>query len=322
MGRFYVKTRKGAARQGPFSSEQLKALAAGGKLKPDYLVSKDGGETWYLAGNITDLPRPKTAPAPRPPGSPAAARRPMEPRKAVRSAVSALAEQVEVVRREGPVRKRRFPLAAVAGVVLGLGTAGVVAYAFFASDRAARNEDANASAAVAPGAVPGQRDKPPAESNGEAGHPVPPAPEPRPTPPVPPARPAPAPPVPVARPDGNLEPSKFARSFQIVSVAYGGQSVRAMGSELTFHLTNRTDQTIQSAKGHVWLYDPDGVFLTALPVELDEPVPPGGTVPYSDVWMALRGPVYGLLDRAAKQMKFRFAAAEVTYEGGQVEKID
>lgn len=54
MSSFYVKTEADVAAKGPFTSAQLRALAARGKIKPNYLVSKDG-RTWYVAEKISDL---------------------------------------------------------------------------------------------------------------------------------------------------------------------------------------------------------------------------------------------------------------------------
>ena len=50
----YVKTKEGAPVQGPFTLAQVKAFAAGGKLKPHHLISKDGRQ-WYLLKNVKGL---------------------------------------------------------------------------------------------------------------------------------------------------------------------------------------------------------------------------------------------------------------------------
>ena len=49
---------KGGTRYGPVSMDQLKELAARGKLGPDDLVWREGLETWVRARTIPDLPFP------------------------------------------------------------------------------------------------------------------------------------------------------------------------------------------------------------------------------------------------------------------------
>ena len=90
-----------------------------------------------------------------------------------------------------------------------------------------------------------------------------------------------------------------------------------MGSRLSFNLTNRTGLEIKSAKGQIRLYDPSGGYLAGLPTEIDEPVKPGGTVLKEGVWMEVGGMILGMLNSSAKQMKFKFAAEEITYTNGR-----
>jgi len=323
MSRFYIKTRKGADAQGPFTAEQLKALAARGRLKPHYLVSKDG-QTWYLAENIKDLPRLRQATGssarPKAPRRPNQARRPAQPPAAGApvSAVVALAAEVEAVRREGPAQTKRFPVGAVAGVVIGLAAAGVGGYLLFGRGGKGTSAAGANDSALAAKSPDGARASPQQPAPMPGPGPAALGPSPSPSPPV---RRAPEKPAPVPRPDGRAEPARTPRSFQVLSVTYGGQVVQAMGSELTFHLTNQTGKAMQSLQGSIRLYDDRGGYLIGLPVKLTGPIQPGARVPVIDVWMELDGTIYGLLDRASKQMAFRFAADRVTYEDGTTETL-
>jgi TM2 domain-containing membrane protein YozV len=56
----------GGQRLGPVSSEQLKDLAAAGKLGPDDLVWKEGMDDWVPAGKVKKLLPATTAGAPAP----------------------------------------------------------------------------------------------------------------------------------------------------------------------------------------------------------------------------------------------------------------
>ncbi len=163
--------------------------------------------------------------------------------------------------------------------------------------------------------------------------PAPPAPTPPPTPPapvtppattpatpsgpvvVPPPRDAPTPPPP--RPNTKAEPATKPQALAILTVMYGGQQVQAMGSRLSFTLTNRTGLEIKSAKGQIRLYDPSGGYLAGLPAEIDGPIKRGGTVVKEGVWMEVGGMILGMLNTSSKQMKFKFAAEEITYTNGR-----
>jgi hypothetical protein len=103
----------------------------------------------------------------------------------------------------------------------------------------------------------------------------------------------------------------------VVTVTYGGQEVQAMGSRLRFNLTNRTGLEIKSAKGQIRLYDPSGGYLIGLRTQIDEPVKPGGTLVKEGVWMDVGGMILGMLNTSSKQMKFKFAAEEITYTNGR-----
>ena len=132
---------------------------------------------------------------------------------------------------------------------------------------------------------------------------------------VPPPREAPTPPPP--SPNTKAEPPTKPQAYQVITATYGGQEVQAMGSRLSFNLTNRTGLDIQSAKGQIRLYDPAGGYLAGLPTEIDEPVKPGGTVLKEGVWMEVGGMILGMLNTSSKQMKFKFAAEEITYTNGR-----
>jgi len=132
---------------------------------------------------------------------------------------------------------------------------------------------------------------------------------------VPPPRDAPTPPPP--RPSTKAEPPTKPQAFSILSVTYGGQEVQAMGSRLSFNLTNRTGLDIQSAKGQIRLYDSSGGYLVGLPTEIDEPIKRGATLVKEGVWMEVGGMILGALNTSSKQMTFKFAAEEVTYTNGR-----
>ncbi len=132
---------------------------------------------------------------------------------------------------------------------------------------------------------------------------------------VPPPRDAPTPPPP--RPNTKAEPATKPQALAVVTVTYGGQQVQAMGSRLSFNLTNRTGLEIKSAKGQIRLYDPSGGYLAGLPVEIDGPIKRGGTVVKEGVWMEVGGMILGMLNTSSKQMKFKFAAEEITYTSGR-----
>jgi len=132
---------------------------------------------------------------------------------------------------------------------------------------------------------------------------------------VPPPREAPTPPPP--SPNTKAEPPTKPQAYQVITVTYGGQEVQAMGSRLSFNLTNRTGLEIKSAKGQIRLYDPSGGYLAGLPTEIDEPVKPGGTVLKEGVWMEVGGMILGALNASSKEMKFKFAAEEITYTNGR-----
>ncbi|MGB2820711.1 MAG: hypothetical protein WBF17_06990, partial [Phycisphaerae bacterium] len=104
-------------------------------------------------------------------------------------------------------------------------------------------------------------------------------------------------------------------------VKYGGQVVRAMGSQLAFILTNTSGKDIRSVKGHVRLYDPSGSYLVGLPVEITDPIKTGAAITRKGVWLEVGGLTLGMLDESSDKMKFKFAADEVTYEGGETEKF-
>jgi hypothetical protein len=66
-------TRDGKQRLGPFTSEQLRQLAAGGLLESSHMVLKDGSRKWVPAGSIRGLfpsAPPIAAPAPATPLAP------------------------------------------------------------------------------------------------------------------------------------------------------------------------------------------------------------------------------------------------------------
>ena len=102
-----------------------------------------------------------------------------------------------------------------------------------------------------------------------------------------------------------------------MSVAYAGQEVQAMGSQLSFAFTNRCGRGIRSVKGHIRLYDTTGKYLIGLPTEIDGPVAAGRTVHKRKVWITLDGSVLEMLDKFGKRIKIRFAADQVTYTDGK-----
>ena len=73
MAEFQIKTSENGKVQGPFSSGQLKKLVGQGKLRPEYLVSANGGASWHPATRVSGLefpspaPRPESTPPPMPP---------------------------------------------------------------------------------------------------------------------------------------------------------------------------------------------------------------------------------------------------------------
>lgn len=46
---------RGETERGPFTTAQLKALAAGSRIRPDDLVWKEGTDTWIAAADVADL---------------------------------------------------------------------------------------------------------------------------------------------------------------------------------------------------------------------------------------------------------------------------
>lgn len=305
VGTYYVKTRKDGRTQGPFTADQLKALAAGGKLKPHYLVSKDG-ETWYLAQNIQDLPAARSA----------------RPEASTAGAAAKPTAQAPAPRRVPARRRRPLPVAAVIGLASAIGTAGLVGYIVYRPDRTPTGQgdgvgppDPNQLAANVGGGA-NTPPRPPAPkpgggnlTGGSAADPPAPRPDPG------PGHGPPSMPRPEARPEPPVPP----RSFEVLSVAYAGQTLRAMGSELLFKLTNKTGKDIRSVQGQIRLYGPAGAFLVALPVEIREPIAAGATVEHGDVWLSVGGTLLVLLEESSKQMKYRFTAEKVTYADGETE---
>ena len=319
MTNFYIRTKEHAPTQGPFTPEQLRALAAKGKVKPHYLVSKDG-HTWYVAANIHDLPVPPTAPPPA------------EPDQIV---LTPLPDTKASAPASDPM-----PKVLLTGLVIVLlGVVGVTGYFLFIE-----NDDGTGLDNEIPGLVgspgPGPANPAPQTPNSPVEPPNPPTPPvepptppvepPTPVPPVgpvnppvkPPVRPPVSPtPTPTPRPTGDFEPLRPDRSFEILSVTYGGQVTRAMGSQLTFGLTNRTGRAIRSFKGEIWIYAPDGEYLIALPVLIDQPLEPDATLTKRGVWTSVGGKLLGMLSTSKDQMKFRFAAETVTFDDGRTETI-
>ena len=280
MGRYYVKTSRDGRAQGPFTREQLTGLASAGKLQGDHLVSKDGHE-WYIAGNIRDLP---LAGSPGPTRAPAAASDPAD--LAARAAA-----QHRPVHHVAPARANRFPAVLIAGLIFAL-LAVVVLTVYFL--HGGNGEDDGPGPVAAP--------RPP--QAGPAAPAVPPS-------------PGPAIPAPPPKPKGQFEPPKPPGSYQVLSVRYGGQVVRAMGSQLAFVLTNNTGKGIQSVQGTIRLYDASDTFLVALPMEITHAIDDGASVTKKGVWLEVGGLTLGMLDESSDNMKFKFAADEVTYEDGQ-----
>ncbi len=314
MSSYFVKTKRDGRTQGPFTPEQLKALAAGGKLKPHYLVSRDR-KKWYIAKNIRDLPAPEVA---RPATS------------AVDLAAQAAAQHRPPARAV-PGDAKRFPAVLIGGLVCALSAVvAITAYFLYVGDGTGDDEadadllaliDAHSPGGGTSGTATGgtggtssgtstdtpagtspQTHKPGTDESTPQVH--------RPTPDRPPPRPR-----------GKFEPLKPPGSFQVLSVKYGGQVVRAMGSQLTFVLTNISGKDIQSVKGHIRLYDPSGSYLVGLPVEIAEPIKAGAAITKKGVWLEVLGLTLAMLDESSDEMKFKFAADEVTYEDGEVKKF-
>jgi len=65
MAEFHIKTSENGKVQGPFSSAQLKKLAGQGKLRPEHLVSANGGASWHPATRVADLEFPSATSTPR-----------------------------------------------------------------------------------------------------------------------------------------------------------------------------------------------------------------------------------------------------------------
>ena len=298
MGSYFVKTKRDGRTQGPFTPEQLKALAAGGKLKPHYLVSRDQ-KKWYIAKNIRDLPAPQVA---APPTSQA--------ELAVRAAAGHRPPPPAA-----PAAARRFPAVLIGGLVCGLSAVvGITAYFLYVGDGTSDEKAGGDLAALINAPSPGAEasgtsaDEGAGTHKAAAGSPAPP--ERQPTADRPPPRPS-----------GKFEPLKPPGSFQVLSVKYGGQVVRAMGSQLTFTLTNDSGRDIRAVRGHIRLYDPSGAYLAGLPVEIAEPIKAGAAITRKGVWLEVLGPTLGMLEESSEQMKFKFAADEVTYEGGEVKRF-
>jgi hypothetical protein len=332
MAEYYVRTKEGAKVQGPFTREQLKALAGGGKIKPHYLVSKDQRQ-WFVAENITDLP---LGPAPSP--GPAKAPRASKPARARPSASAAAGEpasfaegapEARVAARHvagetaGAARRQR----ATTLILTGLGGAmfvlvGVVVYLlYFAGGDNGKGTDLDdlsgtgrRSAAAPGGGVspnsasppPGGHVSTPTGTGGTGANNSP------------PARRIDTP-TPVPGPGRKFEPPRPARSFQVFSVTYGGEQVRAMGSRLMFQMTNESGKIVQSVTGAVRLYDPSGAFVAGLPMEIAGPIEAAATVRKGTICSS--GPVLGMLGRSSKQMKFKFAVDKVTYDDGTDEQF-
>jgi len=71
MAEFQIKTSENGKVQGPFSSGQLKKLVGQGKLRPEHLVSANGGASWQPATGVVGLKFPLPASSSQtPPPSP------------------------------------------------------------------------------------------------------------------------------------------------------------------------------------------------------------------------------------------------------------
>lgn len=287
MGGYYVKARADGRTQGPFAQDQLKALAAKGKLKPDYLVSRDGHK-WYIARNITDLPLPQTA----------------------ADGAGAAAEAAVVV------GTKRLPLALVTGLACGLlAVVLLTVSALHDGDDASKEDLGGGPSAVARKPSRAVRTSRPAADKLPATRARPPDPGgDKPT-----ATPAPKKPPPPPKPSGKAEPPKPPGSFRVLSVKYDGQVVRAMGSQLSFILTNRSGKEIRAVQGSIRLYDPSGAYLAGLPLKITGPIETGAAVTKKGVWLDVGGLVLGMLDESSKKMTFKFAADRVTYQDGQTQ---
>ncbi len=347
----YVKTKEGAPAQGPFTLAQVKALAAGGRLKPHHLISKDGRQ-WYLFRNVKGLdaspaaaaavpvaevvaePPPVAEVVAEPPpvaevvagpppvaevvagppaAKPAPARRPVP----VAKVVAGPPPVAEVVA-EPPAPPEAPARSAVAGLSprlirgLVIGLGGALVVAVAAIVYLAFFRGGPS------GADPGRTA---AVAPADSSAPGPAAPTPADTAPAEPApdpaAAAPAPPPP--GPPSRREPPAPARSLQVVGVAYGGQELQATGSRLTFQLTNKTGKPIKALKGEVRLYDPSGGYLAGLPVEVTEPMAAGATVATDGTWLTVTGSMLSLLRQSSKEMAFKFVAHEVAYGDGTSE---
>ena len=281
MSKYYVKTSRDGRVQGPFTREQLTGLASKGKLQGDHLVSKDAHE-WYIARNIRDLPL--AAPASAADESPATAN------------AAALAARAATAHRPAkpvaPPRGPRLPAMLITGLVSALLAVVALTAWFLHSGN-------------------GNSDGPPPVATGQDRGPSAPKPSPKPA-----AAVKPVPPPPAPKPKRRFEPLKPPQSYQVLSVRYAGQVVRAMGSQLAFVLTNNSGKRIQSVQGTIRLYDASDAFLVALPVEIGDAIDNDASITKKGVWLNVGGALLGLLEKSPATMKFKFAADRVTYEGG------
>ena len=308
MAGYFIKTKRDGQAQGPFTTDQLKTLAARGKLKPHYLISKDQ-KKWYVAKNVKGLLTPQRAAAAAVAAAAAAAA--PSPRD---NGVVEMAPARTVPRRRRARKRSPVALLTVLGCLLVVG--GIVGgYLLFGLGDSNGDSGEDELAAVNK-ALTGKA----ASNKGGTTATTPPATTPAaptPPPPAPPATTPPAPPVPVPDPIGKTEPKKSPASLALLSVAYGGQQVQAMGSQLIFALTNNSSRGIKSVKGHIRLYAPPGDYLIALPTEIDAPIAAGATIQKRAVWLTVDGRLLEMLDKSGKQMKFKFAADQVTYDDGK-----
>lgn len=341
----FVRTRADSPVQGPFTPEQFKKLAASGQLKGHFLVSKDQ-KTWYPLAKVKNLPveqaevvgAPAAGPASdagaaavlvaepvRPPVAPQVAAPPTTPQPATPPAAppAAAPQPPDQPPPTGP-RAVSFPVVAAlaGGLVVAVIVIIVLAVCLLVrgGDGADRADTvaAPAASADASAARPGRAEPAPRPAGQQAAARRPPA-----TPVTSPATvpppsagavDAPAPPLP--RPRGKVEPPAPAGSLGVLGVAYVGQEVQAMGSRLSFRLTSTAGKDIKTVAGEIRLYDPSGVYLVGLPLEVDEPIQAGATVTTGGTWPSVGGMILGLLNSSAKQMAFKFVAAEVAYADG------
>ena len=366
MAGYYVKTQQDGQAQGPFTTDQLKALAARGKLKPHHLISKDQ-KKWYVVKNVRGLLAPQGAAAGAAAAAPPSLPQDsdiveMAPAQAVPSDGEARA--VPAARRVAPRRRRarkRPPVALLTTLGCFL-IVGVIVGGYLLFGRGDSNGDASGDEPAAPDKAGANKGAPDKGGTTTKSAPVPPATTPPATTPpattppattppattppattppattppattppattppattppatTPPATtpPVPSPPVPLPEPGTKTEPKKPPASLALLSVTYGGQEVQAMGSQLIFAFTNRCGRGIKSVKGHIRLYDTAGNYLIGLPTEIDEPVAAGATLQKRKVWLTLDGRLLEMLERSGKQMKFKFAADQVTYNDGK-----